>query len=211
VTIVVADFDVGGAKPTSRDLVDAAHAGGATFVAVDVVDGDDETPDAHVGERRVAKLERLRVEAARRDVGLYLRLRDTLSVFGLRDALGVAKGASSATLRGRFLVVVDAERVGKRLRHDAPELPSALELSPAKRRGLARLMSPNFLRAAADADDLVVPWDDGGAEKLVVRIAPDLAKRGARVWIAGLRDADLARAALLPVAGCVVRRAFDGG
>jgi len=210
-TIVVADFEIGGAKPSSRDLVDAALACGAAFVAVDVVDGDDETPDAHVGGRRVAKLERLRVEAARRDVGLFLRVRDTLSVFGLRDALGVAKGVASETLRGRLLVVVDGERVGKRLRHDAPELPSALELSAAKRRGLARLMSPNFLRAAADADDLVVLWDDGGAEKVVARIAPEFAKRGARVWITGLRDADVARAAHLPVAGCVVRRPFAGG
>jgi len=208
--IVVREFDLGAAKPTARDFVAAAVESGAAFVAADVIDGDDETPEAHVGGCRIAKLERFASEATRRSIGLFLRVPETSGVFGLRDALGVAKGTAATTLTERLLVVVSGERVGKRLRHDAPELPSALELTPASRRGLARFASPNFLRAAADADDLVVPWSDAGAARLVTKLASDLARRGARLWISDLSDTDLADPDLPRVAGWIVRRPYVG-
>jgi hypothetical protein len=203
--VFVADFEIGDARPSGRDLVDAAVAWGADFVAGDVVDGEDETPEVHVGGRRVATLARMRSEASRGRLGLFLRLRDTLPIAAMREALGVEKGAPSAASRERLLVAVDGERTGKRLRAEAPELPSALEL-PVKSRGLARFASPNFQRAGADADDLVVPWGRADVEKLITRIAPILAARGARVWVCGLPETDRPRAERLPVAGLVVRR-----
>ncbi len=205
--IVVVDFELDGARPSARDVVARAVDHGARFVALDVVDGDDETPDAHVDGRRVAKFARFVDEATRREIGLFLRVRDTLVLFGLRETLGVAKGSSSDDARGRVLVVVPGERVGKRLRREAPELPSALEVPAAGRRGLARFLTVNMLRAAADADDLVVPWNDD-APRLVARIAPSLAMRGARVWASGVREEDAQRAAASPVAGFVVRRPY---
>lgn len=201
--VVVADFESDVGNLSSRELVAEAVERGAAFVAVDVVDGDDETPQAHVGGRRVASLERMGSEALRRQIGLFLRVRDTLPISAMREALGVAKGSASATLRDRFLVTVDGERVGKRLRKEAPELPSAYEV-PVKRSGFARLMSPNMLRAAADADDLVVAWS-ADAPALVARLAPVLAKRGARVWVSGVPESDVSSAMALPVAGVVVR------
>jgi hypothetical protein len=204
--ILVADFEIVGAKPSSRDLVEAAAAAGAAFVAVDAAEGDEDAPEAHLGGRRVATIERLVAETSKRGIGLFVRLRDTPPLFGLREALGVTQGASSAASRDRLVVVVDRERVGKRLRRDAPELPSALELASAKPRGWKRFATPNFLRAAADADDLVVPWDGDAAAPLVARTAPLLAKRGARLWVSGLSDGDVARVGSMSVAGCVVRR-----
>jgi hypothetical protein len=203
--IFVADFEIGDARPSGRDLVDAAVACGAGFVAGDVMDGEDETPEVHVGGTRVATLARMRSEASRARLGLFLRLHDTLPIAAMREALGVEKGSPAAASRERLLVAVDGERTGKRLRHDAPELPSALEL-PVKSRGLARFASPNVQRAGADADDLVVPWGRADVEKLIGRIAPILAVRGARVWVCGLQETERVRAERLPVAGLVVRR-----
>jgi hypothetical protein len=206
--LVVADFDVAGARPHARELVDAAADRGARFVAVRVVDGDDETPEAHLAGRRVATLERLAAEARRAEIGLFLRLEDTLPVAGLAAALGADKSGRAADLAGRFLVVVDKDRTGKRLRSVAPQFPSAFELPAAEGRSLARFLPANLRRATADADDLVVPWGRIDAATLAARIAPQLARRGARLWISHVPEAEAAAAAAVPAAGIVVRFAF---
>lgn len=203
--IVVADFDVAGARPTARDLLAAAAERGARFLAVRVVEGDDETPEAHVGGRRFATLERLGDEAKRREMGLFLRLDDTLPIPGLAAALGIDKSVRSADVRDRFVVVVDADRTGKRLRAVAPQFPSAFELPAEEGRSLARLLPVNLRRATADADDLVVPWGRIAAAKLTSRIAPLLAKRGARLWISDVPEPEVELAADVPGAALVVR------
>lgn len=208
--ILVADFVTGRATPSARDLVAAAVERGARFLAADVVDGEDETPEAHVDGHRIARLGRLAAEAFRRETGLFLRLHDTLSVADLAGALGVEKTAKSVDLRDRFLVVADGERTGKRLRRAAPQFPSALELSATPGRGLSRLITPNYQRSAADADDLVVPWGRIDAAKLTTRIAPMLAKRGARLWVSNVPEAEFDRATAIPAAGFVVRCALEG-
>jgi len=203
--IVVADFDVAGARPTARDLLAAAAGRGARFLAARVVEGDDETPEAHVGGRRVATLEHLADEAKRREMGLFLRLDDTLPIPGLAAALGVGKSVRSADVRDRFLLVVGADRTGKRLRAVAPQFPSAFELPADEGRSLARLIPANLRRATADADDLVVPWGRIAAAKLTSRIAPLLAKRGAWLWLSDVPESETGPASAVPAAGMVVR------
>lgn len=212
VTVVVADFLAGDAPGSIRHAVDFAEERGAAFVAFDVLDGDDDTPDAWLGDRRVGKLAKAASEAGRAGVGLALRLRDTLAIGGLRASLGVAAGTPTPPLRERVLVIVDSDRKGKRLRREATELPSAyeLEVPGVKRRGLLRFTPPNYQRATADCDDLVVPWGRIAQEKLVTRIAPDLAKRGAGLWLSEVPERELDRAKALPVAGLIVRFAFAG-
>jgi hypothetical protein len=205
--LLVADFELGDARPSAREFVEAAAARGAQFVVADVEEGDDDSVEARRDGRLVAGLARLADEAWRRQVGLFLRLSDTRALAGLRDALDVEKGAKVAALRDRVLVVVPGERVGKRLRRDVPEIPSALELSTAGR-GLSRFLPANYRRAAADADDLVVPWDGPNAPALVAKVAPVLAKRGARLWVSNLKPEELDDASALPVAGLVARFSF---
>jgi hypothetical protein len=174
-------------------------------VAATVADGDDHTPDAQVRGHRAGSLEGLAREAARRGLGLFLRLTDTLPIDGLAAALGAERSQSAATLRERVLVVVAAERVGKRLRKDAPQFPSAYELPATEGWSAARFVSANLRRASADADDLVIPWGRRGAADLAAKMAPELARRGGRLWISDVPEADRERAAALGPSGVVVR------
>ena len=208
--LIVAEFEIGVEVPSARELLAAAAERGARFVAVDVVDGDDETPQAHIGERRIGALGRFADEARRRQIGLFLRFHDTFSIGGLAASLGVEKSTPAQSLRERFLVVAGTERTGKRLRRETPQFPAAYEVPADGGRGLLRFTSVNYQRAAADCDDLVVPWGKVSAAKLISRIAPDLAARGARLWISHLSQADLDRARSIPAAGFVVRCAMTG-
>jgi hypothetical protein len=205
--VLVAEFLLDGSRPTAADVVDAAVARGARFLAADIVEGEGEAPDAHVAGHRVSSLARLHAVALRHQVGLYLRLTDTLALPGLAEALGAAKETSAAKLRDRLVVVVDGERAGRRLRLDAPQFPSAFALGAEGRKGLLRFMSPNFQRARSDADDLVVPWGRFDARALT-RFRTDLAKRGARLWISGVSEPDVAAASAVGAAGVVVRWRF---
>ena len=206
-SVLVADFEISGRAPDAGEIVGAAVDRGAQFLAVAVEEGDKDAPDAVAGGVRIARLSSVAAAARRRQVGLVARVTDTLVVYGLREALGVAKGASAAELRDRFLVVVATDRVGKRVRSDARELPSAYEI-PRRPRGFARFTSANMQRAAADCDDLVVPWGTIDEARIASRIVPDLARRGGRVWLSDVPPDDVHRAAALPVAGVVVRFAL---
>jgi hypothetical protein len=201
--VLVADFVLGDARPSAADVVDAAALRGARFVAADIVDGDDETPDAHVGGRRVSSLARLNTVALRHQVGLFLRMRDTLALSGLGEALGAEKDVASVRLRERILVVVDGERVGRRLRREAPQFPSAFEFGAGEKKGLLRFLPANFQRAATDADDLVVPWGRFDARSLT-KLRTGLAKRGGRLWISGVAESDVEAASAVGAAGVVV-------
>lgn len=205
---LVADFDLDGARPSAADVIDAAVARGARFLAADIVEGDDETPDAHVSGHRVSSLARLHAVALRHQVGLYLRLTDTLALSGLADALGAAKDASAARLRERLVVVVDGERAGRRLRLDAPQFPSAYAVGAEGRKGFLRFLPPNFQRARSDADDLVVPWGRLAARALT-KLSADLAKRGARLWISDVAEPDVGAASAVGATGVVVRWKYN--
>jgi hypothetical protein len=203
--VVVAELVLGGAAFSAADLADAASRAGAQFFAVTVP--NHEAPQAHVDGDRVADLERMASVLRSRGLGVFARIEGTLPIPSLRDALGVAKGTSPATLRDRVLVVVDEERTGKRLRMEAPEFPSAYELRPKGDpvRGLLRFASPMWQRAAADAEDLVVPWGRLDGAKLADRYVPALRRRGARLWICGVDETTRAAAASVPAHGLIVR------
>lgn len=211
--LLAADVILGGASPPVREIAAFASERGARFLALGVEDGDDETPQALCDGGRVAGLAKAWEEARRHHLGLLLRLMDTLSIAGLREALGVEKGTSPAKLRGTILVVVADDRTGKRLRREAPEFPSALELRPkgSHVRGLMRFVPPMGQRAAADAEDLIVPWSRADDPRIASKWAPGLARRGSRLWISDVPQADAERASRLPATGLVVRFAFGSG
>ncbi len=207
--ILVADFELGGARPSPAEVVDAAAACGAAFVAAVVAENDDDTLAAEIDGERIGGLARLAALALRAQVGLFLRLTDTPPISGLARALGVERDAAAAPrLRDRFLVVVPGERIGRRLRADAPQFPSAYELPSSGGALLARLLPLNVRRGGADADDLVLPWGRHDPARIATRIAPDLAKRGARLWLSDVPENEVDRATAVGAAGIVVRRAF---
>jgi hypothetical protein len=207
--LLVADFVLGGERPSADAVVKAAVARGAALVAAVIAEEEDDTLVAEVDEHRVGGLARLAAVSLRHQVGLLLRLRDTTPIAWLAQALGEGKDASAAPrLRDRFLIVVPNERIGRRLRADAPQFPSGYELPTSGDALLARFLPVNLRRGAADADDLVVPWGRLDPARLASKIAPDLAKRGARLWLSGVPEDDLDRATTVGAAGVVVRWRF---
>lgn len=205
-TVLVADFEPGGARPTAAALVAAARERGAAFLALSVED-EEGAPQAFAGERRVATLARAASDASNAGVGLFLRLPGTLSIDDLGAALGVARERSAAESRERYLVVVRSERVGRRLRQYAPQFPSAYEIAADEPRRVVTFFSPNFRRASASADDLVLPWK-GLAPARARRLVQHLRERGGRLWIAGVPEPEVAAATALGTAGVVVRYAL---
>lgn len=210
--LLVADFVLAGARPSPAELVDAAVARGAALVAAVIAEENDDTLVAEVDEHRVGGLARLAALALRQQVGLLLRLRATTPIVGLAKALSAEKDASAASrLRDRFLVVVPNERIGRRLRADAPQFPSGYELPTSGDALLTRFFSVNLRRASADADDLVVPWGRLDPARLVSKIAPDLRKRGARLWVSDVPEDEVDRATAVGAAGVIVRWAWRAG
>jgi hypothetical protein len=209
--VLVADFVLGGARPAPVELVEAAVARGASFVAAAIAEDDDDALVAEVDGHRVGGLARLAALALRHQLGLLLRLHDTTAIDGLAQALGAEKDASAAPrLRERLLVVVPGERVGRRLRMEAPQFPSAYELPSSGDTILTRWLPVNVRRAAADADDLVVPWGRLDPARLASRIAPDLARRGARLWLSDVPETEVDRATAVGAAGVIVRWSLRG-
>ena len=210
--LLVADFVLAGARPSPAELVDAAVARGAALVAAVIAEEKDDTLVAAVDEHRVGGLARLAALALRQQVGLLLRLRATTPIARLAQALSAEKDASAAPrLRDRFLVVVPNERIGRRLRADAPQFPSGYELPTSGDAILTRFFSVNLRRASADADDLVVPWGRLDPARLVSKIAPDLRKRGARLWLSDVPEDEVDRATAVGAAGVIVRWAWREG
>ena len=215
--VVVVDFGLEAVPPREvggvRKLVDAARSLDAATGAVDV--GADAAGRAIVlaGGEEAFRLERLAHEARRAGVGVAVRLLDTRALSTLRDDLAVAEGALPEPLRDRVLVIVPSERIGKRLRHAARELPSAFELSarPTGLRSFLPRRSPNMLRAASDADDLVVPWGLLPRERLASAVLQTLQKRGARLWISAVPPAEVADARAVGAHGLLVRHAWCPG
>ncbi len=217
-SVVVADFvappDAPAGGPTGTALVAAAREAGADRVAVTVRATADgwavvhaapkltrgtgevavteltlaELRNAVGGARRVATLEETLLAAHRARLGLVLRIHDTLVVDTLAGALGVTGGTGPAALRARFLVVVPDMRVGRRLRADARDLPSARSVAATGGawRGALTRRFPNLARAAADADDLVVPAALVTPERVRDTLVPHLRRRGAFVWVEGV-------------------------
>lgn len=210
--VLVADFVLAGARPSPAELVEAAAARGAAFVAAVIEEDDDENLVVRVDGERLGALARLATIATRRRVGLFLRLHDTLPIAGLAKALGEERDrAAAARLRERIVIVVPGERVGRRLRMEAPQFPSAFELPSSGDSFLARLLPVNVRRAGADADDLVVPWGRLEPARLTSTIAPDLAKRGGRLWMSNVPEGELDRANAVGAAGVVVRWPWRDG
>jgi glycerophosphoryl diester phosphodiesterase len=151
-----------------------------------------EARKARTADGRVATLEETMLAAHKRDIGLVIRIHDTLVTDALTGALGIMAGEGPSALRARYLVIVPDARIGKRLRMGSPDLPSARAL-PAEgggwRGALARKL-PNLARAAADADDLVVPAALASPEQVRDKLVPVLRRRGAFVWVEGVPPQD---------------------
>jgi len=148
---------------------------------------------ARCADGRLVSLEDTMLEARRRKIGLVIRIHDTLVTEALAGALGIMAGDgrkndAHSELRSRFLVVVPDARIGKRLRTDSRPLPSGRSLphiGGGWRGALVRRL-PNFARAAADADDLVIHATLASPARVREKLVPHLAKRGAYVWIEGV-------------------------
>ena len=153
-------------------------------------------------------LEQVLLAAHKRGVGVVFRVRSTLAVKPLDAGIGVTGGSGHATFRKRFLAVVPDQRTGKRLRSDAKDVPSALELRHGERglHAVLRRTFPNLARAGAAADDLVIPHDLYPWTKVESGLLPTLRRRGAGLWLSEVpperaRDWDDH-----PVTGVLVRR-----
>lgn len=201
---------------TPERIVEATRAAGAERAVLPIQSTDDPWAVVHPTERVTLRdgtelaLSSLDLGRARREtdlptlttleqvllalhkagLGAVLRLADTRPIGSVDAALGVTGGEGRPALLPRFLVTVPDRRVGRRLRADAPQLPSALELArPHDWRGRLALAFPNLARANADADDLVVPWDLFPPARLAT-LSSQLARRGGRVFLSGVpRDA----------------------
>ncbi len=203
--VVVADFDLSEVpedrRPAGPGLVSAAREIGVSWVAVEVRADDDGS---------LATLERTNREARRAGIGLVLRMSDATLCDDLAKALGARRVDRPTALRDQLLVVVRDGRTGKRLRAEAPALPSALELPRAAvgLHGTIRRTLPNFARAGASADDLIVPLGLYADQHVANRIVPKLASRGARLWISQVEPDEIGRATRLATAGVLVRRPY---
>jgi len=156
-------------------------------------------------------LEETLLSAHRAKLGLVLRLRSARAIVPVSAALGVMGGEGPQALRSRFLVIAGNQRMGRRLRTDAPDLPSALELTPGERglKAALRRRMPNLARAGADTDDVVVPWGML-ADRDVPGLAKTLAGRGARLWVSDVTQARKGQAMSLPAAGLLLRLLLPG-
>ncbi len=166
-----------------------------------------ETRRVQVTGGRIRTFEEVLLRAHRAGVSLLVRV-GTISALGpLAGGLGVMGAEKPAELRERYVAVVSSERLGKRLRTDAPIAPSALEVGTAGGgvRGALGRRLPNLARASAAADDLVLPLALCGGAKRVSALRATLARRGARLWISHVppNEEDAARA--LGADGVVVR------
>jgi hypothetical protein len=148
------------------------------------------TRDAVLHGGRVSTLEEVLLEAHRARRGLLLRIADTRALASLAGGIGVMGGDGPASLRRRFLAVVRDAQSGKRLRMEVPDAPSALELTGTASGLRARLRGrfPNLARAAADADDLVLPVAAFAAHPKRESIPAALDRRGARLWLSNVPE-----------------------
>lgn len=144
-------------------------------------------------------------------LGAVLRLFDTPPIERVGAALGVTGGEGRTALLPRFLVTAPDRRVGRRLRADAPDAPSAYELRRGEQGWRRRLAArvPNLARANADADDLIVPWDHSDGDALAA-LSRKLAKRGARLFLGDVPPDRVDALRELPVAGLIVRHPPTG-
>lgn len=146
--------------------------------------GSDGRPGLHTVEEAL-------LAAHRRRIGLHFRVHERSVVRPLAAAIGVSGGSGHELLRRRFLVVADDAKIGRWLRSEAPELPSAVVLPEAGGgwRGALGRRLPNLARAAADADDLLLPNALAGGPTRIAALARTLARRGGYLWICDLTRA----------------------
>jgi len=171
-----------------------------------------ETRGVLLAKGEVCTVEQVLLEAHRCKLGIVFRLSDTLAIPPLAAGLGVTGGQGRAQLARRFLVVVPDQRLGRRLRTDAKELPSALEIRAGEHGMKARLRRrfPNLSRAGADCDHLLI--EDGVVPHTVLtgRLLRKVRSRGGELWVGGLT---LERAHELrehPFGGLIVRLPLPG-
>ena len=160
-------------KP-GRPLVDAARAAGGSWVV--------HSTGADLGGLRATA-----VAASQGGLNLMVRLGDTRTFLDIEETLAVLGELSVPALRERLLLGVADERAGKRLRTDCRWAPSAADLGTVGGglMGALRRVAPNFVRAACDADDLLVP-DGMFPRPRLERLAAQLRRRGSRLWIDGV-------------------------
>lgn len=190
--VLAADFGDEERPRRGRTLIDAARAAGATW-AVTSADAD------CTGLRATAK--------AARDsgMGLLVRIDDSKTAPGLADAIDLPGVPSVAALRDSLLVVVAKERIGKRLRTDAPWAPSAVDLgSFTGFLSFLRRAAPNYVRATCLVDDVILPHDHLPPARLAALTAK-LRLRGARLWLSGVGPERAAELAAGPWHGLLVR------
>jgi hypothetical protein len=172
-----------------------------------------EAKEAALHDGPPCTLEEVLLAAHKAGRGVLFRIRDVRAIPTLAGGLGVMGGEGPAPLRGRFLAAVRDTRAGRRLRTEAPDAPSALELvgEPPGVKGRLWRRFPNLHRAAADADDLIVPADvyqqlprrDGLAARLV--------RRGARLWLSEVAPGDVGAWTDPALAGLLVRHPWPTG
>jgi hypothetical protein len=153
-------------------------------------------------------LEQVLLAAHRCHIGVVFRVRSTLAAKPLGAGIGVTGGAGHAAFRRRFLAVVPDQRIGKRLRSDAREVPSALEIRRGERglHAFLRRSLPNLARAGAAADDLLVPHDAFPWPKIENGLLPTLRRRGAGLWLSDVPPDSAGNWDEHPIAGVFVRR-----
>lgn len=153
-------------------------------------------------------LEQVLLAAHKRGIGVVFRVRSTLAVKPLGAGIGVTGGSGHATFKRRFLAVVPDQRIGKRLRSDAKDVPSALELRRDERgyHAFVRRSFPNLARAGAAADDLLIPHDAYAWPKIENGLLPTLRKRGAGLWLTDVPPDAAGTWDEHPIAGAFVRR-----
>jgi len=159
---------------------------------------------------RISTLEDTMLEAHRRKLGLVIRIEETFVIGALAGALGIMAGDGHGELRRRYLVIVPNARIGKRLRADAEKLPSARSLphdGGGWRAALARRY-PNFARAAADADDLVVHTTLASPDVVRNKLVPLLGRRGAYVWVEGVTNSGRAEYEDIGAGGLLVETPY---
>jgi hypothetical protein len=167
--LVAAEFDDDALR--GARLIEAARDAGASW-AVQRIGAD-------AGSARATAR-----AAAAAGVGLVLRVDDTRAILDLEEVLAPFGERSVPLLRDRVLLVVAAERTGKRLRADAPWAPSGADAGELSG-GLLRLMRryvPHVVRAVCMTDDLLVPHDLLPASRNA-SLAEKMRRRGGRLWL----------------------------
>ncbi len=199
--------------PSAESLVTWASAAGADRLAVRAWLGPQGWAVVHpcgASADGAPSLEEVMLAAHRASLGLVVRIAKTDVISSLAGGLGILGSEGPAELRRRYLVVVPSTRIGKWLRRDAGDLPSARELDAGTSiRSRLRRRAPNLARAASDADDLMVSAATTSPQRVRDVLVPQLRRRGAFVWVADVPPEARSSYENLGAGGLLLRLPWD--